>query len=283
MTFTINNTLQHAIITKRPSESCKTPYMADIHIDNEKYLAHSPSLGCSGLTDKDCQVLVSKITNDKCKSSHKIQFSILKEYWQNQQFQTIICTNPQIAEDVIKFCLENNLLDNLKATSFKSQTTIGNSRFDFTGVDHQGNDFIAEVKTVPVADYHNVNKQTKKKMIKNNSFYDKHPNEKVAIFPDGYVKPSKDKTPKPQSERANKHILELTNIKENSNKRTIMFYVVQRSDASSFTISDLDPVYKQNVKLAQEAGVELYVIQMHWSLQDNNVIGTIVKQFDAII
>ena len=54
--------------------------------------------------------------------------------------------------------------------------------------------------------------------------------EKVAFFPDGYIKP-KDVGKKPQSERANKHILELTNIKENSNNRTIMFYVIQLTRA----------------------------------------------------
>ena len=37
------------------------------------------------------------------------------------------------------------------------------------------------------------------------------------------------KSTSPQSERANKHILELTHIKQTT-QRTLMMYVVQRSD-----------------------------------------------------
>ena len=57
-----------------------------------------------------------------------------------------------------------------------------------------------------------------------------------------------------------------------------MYYVVQRHDANSFVISDLDPIYKENVKLAKENGVELYYIQMQWVKNGNSVIGNIVLE-----
>ena len=271
----INNVI-HAIVEKRPSKICKTPYMADIIIEESEYLAHSPSLGCSGLTDKECNVLVTQINSKNTKSSHKIQFSIVNEIWKNENYENIVCTNPQIAENIIENALKKNALKNIKAKEFKGQVTFENSRFDFAGIDENDIEFIIEVKAVPVADYHNVSKQDKKKMVKNNTFVDKSPKDKIAIFPDGYIKPSKE--PKPQSERANKHILELTNIKQNSKKRTIMYYVVQRHDANSFVISDLDPIYKENVKLAKENGVELYYIQMQWVKNGNSVIGNIVLE-----
>lgn len=272
-----------ATIVKRPSKVCKSPYMADITLDdtdsNTEYLAHSPSLGCSGNTDSGSHVLVSTMSNTKCKSSHKIQFSLSTEVYNYELFNTIVCTNPQIAENIIHECLSNNTLQYLKASQFKSQTTVGGSRFDFTGVDENDIDFIAEVKTVPIAVYHNVSKQEKKKMIKQGTYYSKHPNDKIAIFPDGYIKGSTKGSPKPQSERANKHILELTEIKQNSNKRAIMIYVIQRSDASEFRISDLDPIYKSNVKIAQTQGVELYAVQLRWTLTDDTASGSIIREF----
>ena len=269
-------------ILKRPSAICKSPYMADVLIDNSECLVHSPSLGCSGLTNKDSFVFLSKIHSKNTKSSHRIEFSKVIETWNNVDYEHIVCTNPQTAEKIIEHCLENNILECIKAQSFQSQVTFENSRFDFAGIDENETEFILEVKSVPVADYHNVCKKTKNQMLKNNTFIDKHPKNKIAIFPDGYIKPSKE--PQPQSERANKHILELTSIKQNSNKRSIMMYVVQRSDASSFVISDLDPIYKENVKHAQENGVEVYFIQLEWtfSSEHNSIIGNIINENSVV-
>ena len=87
--------------------------------------------------------------------------------------------------------MKKNALKNIKAKEFKGQVTFHNSRFDFAGIDENDNEFIIEVKAVPVADYHNVSKQDKKKMMKKNTFVDKSPKDKIAIFPDGYIKPSK--------------------------------------------------------------------------------------------
>ena len=52
------------IIIKRPSQYCKTPYVADVQLENgEEILGHSPSLGCCGLAEKDSLVIMSKMTN----------------------------------------------------------------------------------------------------------------------------------------------------------------------------------------------------------------------------
>lgn len=41
--------LYEGVVAKRPSKSCKTPYVADVVIEsNENILGHSPSLGCCG-------------------------------------------------------------------------------------------------------------------------------------------------------------------------------------------------------------------------------------------
>jgi hypothetical protein len=45
----MNIKLEKAVIINRPSKNIKSPYLADILINNKIELAHSPSLGLSGL------------------------------------------------------------------------------------------------------------------------------------------------------------------------------------------------------------------------------------------
>ena len=270
-------------ITKRPSKVCKSPYVADMALtEKQEVLVHSPSLGCSGLTDSDSFVFVSPINTQGTRCTHRIEFSKVTENWEDRTYDTVVCTNPSVAEKVIEHLLKNNLLKCLQTSgqedNVKGQVTIGDSRFDFTGIDSNGVEFIAEVKAVPSAGPHGpLDKKDKVKMVKEGRYYTKHPKEKIGFFPDGYIKP-KDVGKKPQSERANKHILELTNIKENSNKRTIMFYVIQRDDVISFDISQLDTIYRENVKKAQESGVELYAIQMKWVYENGNMFGYFINE-----
>ena len=282
------NNLTTGEVTKRPSRICKSPYMADVILTNNKeLLVHSPSLGCSGLTDSGSFVFMSPVISQGTRSSHRIEFSQITDEWNGVTYNTVVCTNPAIAEHIVNHLLVNDLLNGVKTTGrenkVKGQTTIGDSRFDFTGIDSDGVEFIAEVKAVPSAAPHGpLEKKEKANMMKEGRYYTKHPKEKTAFFPDGYIKP-KDVGKKPQSERANKHILELTNIKENSNKRTIMFYVIQRDDVTQFDISKLDPIYRGNVKKAQESGVELYAIYMKWVYDNGVMIGYLIEEKRVVL
>ena len=48
-----------ACVAKRPSKTSKTPYVADIILKdddtNTEYMAHTASLGCCGLVEKDIE------------------------------------------------------------------------------------------------------------------------------------------------------------------------------------------------------------------------------------
>ena len=48
-------------------------------LDDVLYLAHSPSLGCCGLADKDAYVMVSKSNNPKTKTDYVIELSCFYE------------------------------------------------------------------------------------------------------------------------------------------------------------------------------------------------------------
>ena len=70
----------HGKILKRPSKLIKSPYVADVLLDDKEILAHSPSLGCCGLADQEANVLMTKNKGKNVKTEYKIEFSVFEEY-----------------------------------------------------------------------------------------------------------------------------------------------------------------------------------------------------------
>lgn len=252
--LTIDNLVSGKVI-KRPSATCKTPYVADVKLeDGSIVLAHTTSLGCGGLVNAGSNVLMRKIDKTKNVCKFKVIISIVKERG-NIQY---IGTDTSLPEQIVKQCLNNNLISSLNSIkSLKSQTTFMNSRFDFAGIDENDNEFILEVKHTPKADY--VDCLDKEKKTMDFSKYDY--NDKISYFPDGYRKKVKDTI----SPRALKHINELSKIKQNTNKRTIICYVIQRTDVSSFQPSNIDPIYREAVINAVQNGVQILPIVIKWT------------------
>lgn len=249
-----------ATVVKRPSKICKTPYVADITLQddeaNEEHMAHSACLGCCGMVDAGQKVIMTDSTNTKNKCKYRIMLAKTIERGNTN----IIGVNPKVAEDLVEIALKNNYISSLKnVDNYVREKKMLNSRFDYFGVDSENKEFVMEVKNVPLADY--VDCLAKEKKGLDFSSYDI--NSKIAYFPDGYRKKQKDTV----SPRALKHITELTEIANDPNKniRTIMCYVVQRWDVSSFQASNVDPIYKTAFKTAQESGVEIIVLQIGWS------------------
>ena len=252
--LTIDNLVNGKVI-KRPSATCKTPYVADVELeDGSIVLAHTTSLGCGGLVNAGSNVLMTKVDKVKNVCKFKVILSIVEEKG-NIQY---IGTDTSLPEQIVKKCLENNLIKSLSSLkSLKSQTTFMNSRFDFAGIDEKDNEFILEVKHTPKADYVDCLEKDRKKMDLSKYDY----NDKISYFPDGYRKKVKDTI----SPRALKHINELSEIKKNSNKRTIICYVIQRTDVSSFQPSNIDPIYKTAVIEAVKNGVQVLPIVIKWT------------------
>jgi DNA-binding sugar fermentation-stimulating protein len=174
--------------------------------------------------------------------------------------ENIIGVDPKIAEDMVEMALNKNYLSTLKdVKNYKREQTIVNSRFDYFGTDANGTPFIMEVKNVPLADYVDCYAKEKKGM----DFSDRDINSKIAYFPDGYRKKHKDTV----SPRALKHITGLTEIAKQARGRvrTIMCYVIQRRDVSSFQASNVDPIYKAAFSEAVKNGVEIITMQVGWS------------------
>ena len=250
-------------IVKRPSKFIKSPYVADAIIRKKEFLAHTASLGCCGLCEAGSNILFAPMKNkdDPTKCMYSAQLAVINE----KNNEIIIGIHPKLAEELAEKCLTNNYLSILKnVKAYRRETVIFvenkvDSRFDFSGVDENGLPFIMEVKNVPLADYEDITAKDRK-----GKCYDDLPyNEKVAYFPDGYRKKSADTV----SPRALKHIKELTLIKKESKTRCIMCYVIQRTDVNRFQPSVLDPQYREAVKLAVEAGVEIITLVVQWTKQ----------------
>ena len=247
-------------IVKRPSKLIKSPYVGDAIINNLEFLAHTAALGCCGLCETGSTILFAPMKNkdDPTKCMYSAQLAIINE----KNNEIIIGIHPKLAEELTEKCLINNYLSILKnVKAYKRETVIYvenkvDSRFDFSGIDENGVPFIMEVKNVPLADYEDICAKDRK----GKCYDDREYNTKVAYFPDGYRKKSSD----PVSPRALKHIKELTLIKKESKTRCIMCYVIQRTDVDRFQASVIDPQYREAVKLAVDAGVEIITLVVEW-------------------
>lgn len=255
--------LVEVTVVKRPSKHIKSPYVADVLYNGKEYLAHTPSLGCCGLADTGATIMVapSKNKSSKCDFTTYLSKTSDKEH---SEHHTYVGIHPKLAEHLAEQALKQNLLHRLQnVKSYRRETSIQvpehdlHSRFDFSGIDQNGTPFLMEIKNVPLADYEDIS--AKERKTKN--YLDRSYHSKVAYFPDGYRK----KANEPVSPRALKHIRELTKIRQISKTRTILAFVVQRDDATSFTTSILDEQYKQAVKEALAQGVEIFVLAVQWN------------------
>lgn len=264
--------LKEVKIISRPSKISKTPYVADIQLNDGSIVqAHSASLGCCGLCEKDCYVYARPI-NSNCQNSkskicsYKIYLAnFLEEKTLHNKLvknNQLIGIDPKLAETLTEKALNKNCIKTLQnIRSYRREVKLSNSRFDFVGVDEFGKNFVLEVKNVPLADYVDSCSKERKKMEKRGDFDNKNTNEKISYFPDGYRK-SKDQV---VSERALKHINELSNIVYKNVTRSIICFVVQRTDISSFQASKIDSIYKKAFNDAIKNGVEAIVLVIHWN------------------
>jgi DNA-binding sugar fermentation-stimulating protein len=266
--------LEKAIIINRPSKIIKSPFVADINLisnknkiisnkeenkrsakinNNTNYLAHTPALGCCGLADKGSIVYVKRLESLHTKCDYQILLSEII----TKNKKIIIGIAPKLGELIAEYALLNNLVDNLEILTLDKQKTFLNSRFDFSGKTKDNQNFICEVKNVPLADFCDNTMKEKQKLDFSNYKY----NEKISYFPDGYRKKKND----PVSPRALKHIRELTELKiENKNLRTILLFIIQREDVSSFQPSILDQTYLEAIREGHKKGVEIKTIQVKW-------------------
>jgi DNA-binding sugar fermentation-stimulating protein len=247
------------VVIARPSKVIKTPYVCDVSVDDESYQAHTPSLGCNGLVDKGATVIAVKRDTTKGKCGYGVIASLLREPGRT----SVVGVDPSLAERFAADILIDGVVPSLKVkpgTKLQSQRTYGDCRFDYCGIADDGRPFICEVKNVSIAEYDDVHPKKRAKY----DYSGRDPMTKVALFPSGYK-------PKGQthSERALKHTQTLTKIKqENPIMRCIILFVVQRDDADTFQPSNGDIQYRNALRDATSAGVEVYAVRVVWTYDE---------------
>ena len=261
--FDCNHIIKGTVI-HRPSKNIKSPYVADVKLeDGTEILAHCPSLGCCGLSNSGSEVYLTKNNSETTKTSHRVDLAIYQELKNGISYKQIVGLNPKITEKIGFQAIKSNCIQELQNVKLlETEKKFGNSRFDIYGIDSENNEFILEIKTVPLADYVDCDKKDRKNYI--DLIEQKMFHEKIAYFPDGYRKNKND----PISPRALKHIQELEKIVLEGKYKCFLLFIVQRTDVSFFQTSVIDPIYKEAVLKASNNGVKILVLQVDWNKED---------------
>ena len=214
-----------ATLIKRPSEKIKSPYVADIRLeDGTISLAHAPSLGLGGILKPGSELMVTKSKNPKAKTSCVIE--AVKEG------QTWVGNVPLNANRLIGEVLREEYGED----DVKAEVKHGDSRFDFKIL---SKDIYVEVKSAHIK------------------------RGESALFPVGYKKPKAVTV----SERANKHVKHITEIKG------MLIFVVQRDDCKNFRPNrEDDEIFSNLIKKANEAGVEIRAYEAKVDIEGIKII-----------
>jgi DNA-binding sugar fermentation-stimulating protein len=231
--------LQKATVVKRPSASIKSPYVADIRLeDGSLALCHTPGLSCSGLVVPGRTIYVSK-SSPKSKTAYTAQVSESVD----SEGTYYIGIHPMVSQQ-----MASKLLEKISSeVVWKSEVAIEkHTRLDFVGTFPSGKKIYVEVKNAMISTTPNLRVQRK------------------AIFPEGYRK-TKDATISP---RAVKHAETLASLmKEPNTEAAYLVFIVPRKDCEAGLELNLkDPTYCNAVVAAIEAGVQIKVFGLDFHL-----------------
>lgn len=231
--------LQKVLVVKRPSATIKSPYVADVQLeDGTIALCHTPGLSCSGLVVPGRTIYVSQSSKGS-KTAYTAQISDNTD----SEGKYYVGIHPMISQKVA-----SKLLHNISEDAFwKTEVKLSKeTRLDFVGTLSSGKKIYVEVKNAMI------------------SFCEELRLRRRAIFPDGYRK-SKDATISP---RAVKHAETLTELMKDENTHSAyLLFIVPRSDCcDGLELNPTDPTYCNAVRNALNAGVQVKVFGLDFHL-----------------
>jgi DNA-binding sugar fermentation-stimulating protein len=247
LVYTLPKQLMRATILARPSSVNKSPYLADIQLDDtsEVAICHTAALGCCGYIVPGSKVWVAPkdLSNYTTKSKYEV--------YHVERNGVIVCCHPMVANKIaVEMFHLNHILEG--GITIQPEVTCGDSRYDFGGRLESGKEFFLEVKCVVMADPIDGTE----KELKNITLT---PGANIAIFPYGKRKISSD----PISMRALKHIQGLTQEVAKGKSCSLLF-LVMRPDVRAFTVTKCDPVYRAAVIKAIATGVNVLAYRIEW-------------------
>ena len=257
-------------VINRPSKINKSPYLADVIINGKEFMAHSPSLGLSGLIKKDSIVILEKNDNENLVSEYRIVSVKIKEF-ETKHKLIYVGANPVLVNKLFLNCLEKNLLKFPKIKKIYQEIQFNNSRIDFKLVDFNNKEHIIECKYAPTVDYHPNHKPVKNVSEGNIINY-----KRAAIFPDGWQY----KKGAVVSDRAIKHLNSLIKGVKDNKKCYLLFFCL-REDVEYFRPNyEKDMIFTKLLKKAYEIGVIIKSFKLKYSKNNIKFIKEIPIKLD---
>lgn len=206
-------------------------FLADVRLaDGSVVTCHCPNPGSMlGLAEPGMKVYLSFSDDPKRKLPWSWKVVVCPE--------SFVVIDTMLANKLVhEAFLAGKLSEFASYNAIKPEQTFGDSRFDFMLTDLKPEsdcayaDAYLEVKSTTLIDA----------------------NKRRALFPDA------------KTERGRKHLETLMAVKA-SGLRAVQFYLVGRSDATSFSSADhIDPAYGAALRRAREAGVEIFCRQVNF-------------------
>jgi DNA-binding sugar fermentation-stimulating protein len=235
------STLYRVEVLHRPSKTIKSPYVADIRLeDGSQALCHTPGLGCCGLVASGKYIYVSKAANAKAKTAYTAQMAECTD----SEGTYYVGIHPMVSQ-----AMAAKLLDKISPTAtWKSEVKINeHTRLDFVGTTPEGKKIYVEVKNAMIS-------------------LCAHPRmNRRAIFPEGYRKCKTDTV----SPRAVKHAETLAELAARPDtEAAYLLYMVPRSDCmDGLELNPSDPIYCEAVSNAMSQGVQVRVFGLAFHLE----------------
>ena len=228
--------LYKAQVINRPSKSIKSPYVADIVLeDGTAALCHTPGLGCSGLVTSGRTIYVTKSTGAKSKTAYTAQISLNTD----SEGSYFVGIHPMVSQHIAGKLLDKISTEHVWKSEVKMDT---HTRLDFVGTSPEGKKLYVEVKNAMI------------------SVSSKNRAERRAIFPEGYRKNKTDTI----SPRAVKHAETLAKLLElPDTEAAYLLFIVPRNDCDDGLELNLsDPIYCKAVNEAIAKGVKIRVFSL---------------------
>ena len=233
-------TLYKALVLNRPSKQVKSPYVADVRLeDGTEGLCHTPGLSCCGLVAAGRTMYVTKSVSAKAKTAVVAQVSESTD----SEGIYYVGIHPMIGQKVASCLLDKVATD----VVWKSEVKLSKeTRIDYVGLRPDGKKIYVEVKNAMIS--------LSKELRAN----------RCAVFPEGFRKKKTD----PFSPRAVKHAETLAELlKLPDTEAAYLVYLVSRDDCcQGLNINPSDPVYCAAIRDAMAAGVKVCVFGVKYGL-----------------
>ena len=234
--------LLRATVIRRPSAVIKSPYVADIRLDDGgAALCHTPGLGAGGYVEAGQTIYVAP-NQSGTKTQYTTYLAALAALSTTAPIYIGIHPySPQyIPYDTIVHALYPN-------ATWEQEVTVGNSRFDFRGTTPTQHHIYLEIKTV-ITSLGDSAEET----------------ERYAAFPVGY----KRRKGEVISPRALKHVVHLTELVRHPDTHAcVLLFLIARFDCrAGFTVNPADKEYYRAVVDAVRAGVQVRALALDYQL-----------------